>query len=226
MSIEFHIPLQSGPTAAVAALFDNPTGAAAPVLLAHGAGVDMTSDFMRDVALALAERGHPVLRFRYPYMEVMASSGGRRPPDRMPALEACHLAAALALGERVEGRSAIFAGKSMGGRVGSHLARAGIPCRALAFFGYPLHPADKPSKLRDEHFVDLDMPALFLQGTRDKLADLTVLRRSLESYAGEATLQIIEGANHSFQVPMAQKRKPLEVRTDLAERLHVWSETL
>lgn len=226
MSINLRIPFDGGPIPSVAGLFDNPSGSATPVLFAHGAGVDMTSDFMRDVAAALAELGHPVLRFRYPYMERMANGEGRRPPDRMPVLEPCHLAAAMALMERTEGRSPIFLGKSMGGRVGSHLAAAGVRCRGLAFLGYPLHPAGKPERLRDEHFEQLDLPALFLQGTRDKLADLELLRRSLEKYAGEATLEIIETANHGFQVLREENKTDLEVRTDLASRIHAWSETL
>lgn len=226
MPIEFRIPFQGGPVPAVGALFDNPTGAAAPILFAHGAGVDMDSDFMADVAMCLAGLGHPVLRFRYPYMELISSGNNRRPPDPMPVLEACHLAAAMALAERTERRPPIFAGKSMGGRVGSHLVPAGIPCRGLAFFGYPLHPEGKPKKLRDDHFDQLDLPALFLQGTRDKLAELDMLEASLQKYAGDATLEIIEGANHGFQVLHAQKKTPLEVRTDLAQRLHTWSKTL
>jgi len=226
MPIELRIPFTGGPIPAVAGLLDNPTGRATPILFAHGAGVDMTSDFMRDVAACLAELGHPVLRFRYPYMERMANGETRRPPDRMPVLEPCHLAAAMTLMERTDGRSPIFCGKSMGGRVGSHLARAGVRCRGLAFFGYPLHPAGKPHKLRDGHFGELDLPALFLQGTRDKLAELDLLDKSLEMYAGEATLQIIEGANHGFQVLKAQNQTDIEVRSDLASRVHTWSETL
>jgi predicted alpha/beta-hydrolase family hydrolase len=226
MPIEFRIPLQSGPLPSVGALLDNPSGTAAAVLLAHGAGVDMTSDFMADVATALAALDHPVLRFRYPYMERMATGESRRPPDRMPTLEACHLAAAMALAERTDQARPIFCGKSMGGRVGSHLVQAGVPCRGLAFLGYPLHPAGKRLKLRDDHFELLDVPALFLQGTRDKLAELDLLEHSLEKYAGEATLQIIDGANHGFQVLMAQKKTPLEVRSNLAVRIHAWSETL
>lgn len=226
MTLELRIPLPDGPIPTVGALLDNPDGTEAPVLLAHGAGLDMGHEFMADVARALAERGFPVLRFRYPYMERMAQGESRRPPDRMPALEACHRAAARVLSERFPERPLLFVGKSMGGRVGSHLAAAGVPCRGLAFLGYPLHPPGKPEKLRDEHFPHLSVPALFLQGTRDALAELDLVRASLKKYAGTATLEIVEGANHAFEVLAAQRRSLQEVRVDLAARLHAWNAEL
>lgn len=222
MSIEFSIAVQDGPTPHVRALFDNPTGTAAPILFAHGAGLPMTSDFMADTAAALAELGHPVLRFNYPYMQIVSDTGKKRPPDKMPVLEACHLAAAMNLRDRTDGRPQIFAGKSMGGRVGSHLAFAGIPAAGLVFFGYPLHPQGKPEKLRDEHFDEIYTPALFIQGTRDKLAALDLLRNSLEEYAGETTLKVITGANHDFGLLRAQTDTPLEVRQKLAGHASKW----
>lgn len=225
MSIEFRIAIQDGPVPSVNALFDNPSGPATPILFAHGAGLPMNSDFMEETTQALAELGHPVLRFNYQYMQIMQDSGTRRPPDKMPVLEACHLAAAMALRERVDGRPAAFAAKSMGCRVGSHLAYRGIPCKGLVFFGYPLHAQGK-TKLRDEHWDDLETPALFLQGTRDKLARLDWLRTSLEEYAGETTLKVITGANHDFKLLRAQNKTSLEIRTDLAERASAWIATL
>lgn len=222
MSIEFRIALQDGPTPTVKALLDNPKGSSAPILFAHGAGLPMTSEFITDTAMALAELGHPVMRFNYPYMQVVSETGKRRPPDRMPVLEACHLAASIALRERTDGRRQIFAGKSMGCRVGSHLAFAGIPVAGLVFFGYPLHPQGKPHKLRDGHFDELETPALFLQGTRDKLASLDLLRKSLGEYGGEATLKIITGADHDFSLLSAQTDTPLEVRQKLAAYASQW----
>lgn len=226
MAIEFRIPLQAAPVPAVGALLDNPDGTAVPVLFAHGSGVDMTHEFMADIAAALAALGHPVLRFRYPYMERISQGHGRRPPDKFPVLEAAHLAASIALADRTARQKPIFLGKSMGCRVGANLALRGVPCRGLAFLGYPLHPAGKPDKLREETFPDLTQPALFLQGTRDDLCDLDLLDKALPNYAGDATLQIIEGANHGFQTLAKQKLTPLEVRTDLAQRVHTWATAL
>ncbi len=110
--------------------------------------------------------------------------------------------------------------------VSSHLAERGVPCRALVFLGYPLHPAGKPKQLRDEHFDELEKPALFLQGTRDKLADLDLLRASLEKYAGEATLEIVQRANHGFQVPVTDGRKPAEIHAQPAPSIDAWLEGL
>ena len=226
MPIELRIQIPGGPVPVVGGLFDNPTGTEVPILFAHGAGLDMDQEFMTDVAEALAERGHPVLRFRYPYMERIARGDGKRPPDRFPDLEACHLAASVALAERVDRRRPVLIAKSMGCRVGANLAALGVPCVGLAFLGYPLHAEGKTEDLRDENFGDLELPALFLQGTHDKLADLKLIQKSIEKYSGAATLQVIEGANHSFQVMRAQKLTPLQVRTDLAERVHAWALSL
>ena len=221
---QLHIPVTEGPVGAISALFEDPGPGRKhhALLLAHGAGAGMDHPFMQGMAHHLVELGHPVLRFRYPYAEHMAQTGRRRPPDRMPVLEAAHLAAHLALRDLLPEAPQVFVGKSMGGRVGSHLAARGVPCVALAYLGYPLHPAGKPTKLRDEHFEDLTRPALFLQGTRDKLAELDLLRASLESYAGEVTLEIIQRANHGFQVPVKDGRSADDIHAELAAAIDAW----
>ncbi len=208
----------------MSALFDDPGPGRKPhaLLFAHGAGAPMDHPFMVGVASALRELGHAVLRFQYPFTELMSQTGRRRPPDRMPVLENAHLAAHVALRDLLPDMPQVFVGKSMGGRVGSHLVYRGIPARGLVFLGYPLHPAGKPKKLRDEHFDELLKPALFLQGTRDKLAELDLLRTSIEKYAGEATLEIVQRANHGFQVPAKDGRSPAEIHSQLAASIDAW----
>lgn len=192
------------------------------VLLAHGAGAGMDSPFMTAIARGLAQRGFPVLRFRYPYMELMARDGRRRPPDPADLLEAAHLAALEELRRHSDGARPILCGKSLGGRIGSHLAARGADAAGLVFLGYPLHPAGKPEKQRSEHFPALVQPALFVQGTRDELGPLAGLRAALEHYGGEASLTVIEGADHSFELPAALGRTALQVQSKILERIDAW----
>jgi len=222
------VPVDAPELDAVSACFDAAAGPPRPwsVLLAHGAGAGMESAFLRKLARALAERGLGVLRFHYPYAERSARDGRRRPPDRTPVLEAAHARALRVLVERTPGTRTVLAGKSMGGRIASHLAAKDAPCRALVFYGYPLHPPKSPARLRDEHFPAVVQPSLFLQGTRDALCDLELLRSSLRKYGGPATLQVIDGADHGFALPRATGRRPADVILELADRTVAWLESV
>ena len=140
------------------------------VVLAHGAGGDMNSEFMRVFHAGLAERGCLTMRFNFPYKEAR-----RKLPDRRPMLETCYGAAA----DFARGQSKlpaprqpkiVLGGKSMGGRIASHLVAAGYPADALVFLGYPLHPPGKPQQIRDQHLYAIRCPMLFLSGTRDAFA--------------------------------------------------------
>ena len=207
------------------ALLDEPTGGAVRehiILLAHGAGLGMTSPFMEGISRALVARGFVVMRFNYAYQEVITKTGRKRPPERKEVLVETHLAARNALAERFPSRPILFAGKSMGSRMGSYLVEVGVPSAGLIMFGYPLHPAGKPHKLRKDQFPALRVPALFLTGTRDSLADLKLLKRALQKYAGDATLDIVQGANHDFQTLAVQRKTPEEVRDNLADRVVQW----
>jgi predicted alpha/beta-hydrolase family hydrolase len=192
------------------------------ILLAHGAGAPMDSEFMEFAAEALVERGYAVMRFRYAYMERAAREERRFPPDRAPRLEAVHRAALHALHERAEGRPVVLAGKSMGGRISSHLAAAGEPCAGLLYLGYPLHPAGKPERLRSAHFPQITQPSLFLAGTRDALCDLTLLDQELKNYGGSFELVITEGGDHSFDVLKRSGRTQQEVRRLLVDSMDRW----
>lgn len=189
------------------------------ILFAHGAGAPMDSDFMDSIAGGLVQRGFPVLRFRYAYMERAAREERRFPPDRAPKLEAVHRAALETLRQRLPGRAIFLAGKSMGARIASHLAAQGELCAGLIYLGYPLHPAKKPEKLRVEHFPRVHQRTLFLQGTRDALCVLDLLERELVAYAAPHELVIVEGGDHSFAVLKRSGRTADEVQTQLLDTI-------
>jgi predicted alpha/beta-hydrolase family hydrolase len=191
-------------------------GGRAVVLLAHGAGLDHDSPFLRDLGQALAERGLPVLRFDYPYATRAAREGRRRPPDPLPHLLAAHRAAAAELRARFPQRPLWLVGKSLGARLSTLLAAAGEPCAGVVCLGYPLHPPRRPASLRTAHFAELRRPCLFLHGTRDPFGTLEELRAALALVPGPAELRAVEGADHSFELPRRAGRSPAEVRRELA----------
>lgn len=199
----------------VSALLLEPPDATALLVLGHGAGAGMRHRFMEEIAAALAVRRVTTLRYQFPYMEA-----GRRAPDRAPRLVATVRAAVETAAERAESRALpVFAGgKSMGGRMTSAAAAeaplAGV--RGLVFFGFPLHPAGKPSTDRGDHLADVECPMLFLQGTRDRLADLDLLRPVLEEVAPTPRLHVVEDADHGFHVPKRSGRSDREVIDELA----------
>jgi predicted alpha/beta-hydrolase family hydrolase len=207
-----------------AARIDRPAGPAreAAILLAHGSGIDMEHPWMELAAAALVARGFAVMRFRYAYMQRAHELGRVQPPDRAPKLEAVHEAALTELRRRLEPRRVLLAGKSLGARVATLIAAKGAPAHGLVLYGYPLHPPRKPEQLRVEHFPMLVQPALFLLGTRDEFSTPEELRHALTRYAGRCTVEVVEGADHGFEVPKAA-RQPLEVTLQrLAERVDLW----
>ena len=203
------------------------------ILLAHGAGASMEHPFMESMATGLAARGFTVMRFEYPYMARARLEERRLPPDRLPALADAQSRALALFRDHTAGLPIIMAGKSMGGRLSTLLAAGAVAaptakpqepvtCAGLILFGYPLHPAGKPERLRVDHFPHLHTPALFLQGTRDALCDLALLRNSLKEYAGRATVEIIDGADHGFSVPKRVGRSQEEVREHLLNSAVAW----
>lgn len=202
----------------------HPSGLA--ILLGHGAGAPMDSEFMNWASDGLAMQGHAVLRFRYAYMERAAREDRRFPPDRTPKLELVHRAALEWLRKQPFAERIVLAGKSMGGRMSSHLAAAGEECAGLFYLGYPLHPAGKPEKLRSEHFPRIAAPSLFLQGTRDALCDLELLDRELQRHAAPWELARIEGGDHSFAVLKRSGRTEEDVREEILNHLGRWLRAL
>lgn len=207
----------------VSALLLIPPSASACFVFAHGAGAGMQHAFMSDAANDLAARGIATLRYQFPYME----RGSRRPDP--PSL--CHATVRAAINEaalRAPKLPIVAGGKSFGGRMTSQ-AQAAIPLPGvlgLAFLGFPLHPAGRPSSARAEHLSDVHVPMLFLQGTRDELAELSLVRGVAERFAGRATLELVQDADHSFHVPARTGRKDPEVRGEMLDRMAAWIGTL
>jgi predicted alpha/beta-hydrolase family hydrolase len=184
------------------------TSSGKALLLAHGAGYNMNTRLLIDIADALAERGVNVLRFNFPYTEA-----GRRAPDPQPRLEQCYTAVAWAAAE--EFPRPVLGGKSMGGRIASHIVANGFSAGGLVFLGYPLHPVGKPERIRNAHLKDIDVPMLFLQGTRDPFATPELLHETVESLR-KATLVEIEGGDHSFKLA---GRTTQDVNAELIEAI-------
>ncbi|PDT83692.1 alpha/beta hydrolase [Bradyrhizobium sp. Y36] len=207
----------------VSAILTQPDKARACYVLAHGAGADMRHAFMQKVADGLAARGIATLRFNFPYME---DKKGR--PDQ-PAVAHAAIRAAVAEAARIcPGVMLIAGGKSFGGRMTSQAqAKAPLPgVKGLAFLGFPLHAAKKPSSERAEHLAGIAIPMLFLQGTRDGLADLGHLKPVIASLGAKATLHEVEGGDHSFAVLKKSGRTNDEALTEVLDALVAWIDQL
>jgi uncharacterized protein len=203
----------------VSALLDLPRQARACYVFAHGAGAGMMHSFMAAVAAGLAERGVATLRYQFPYME----KGSKRPDPPVVAHAAVRAAVAEAA-RRCPGLPLIAGGKSFGGRMTSQ-AQASAPLagvHGLAFFGFPLHPAGKPSDDRAKHLYEIRIPMLFLQGSRDSLAELKLLEPVVERLGKSATLHRVEGADHSFHVPVRSGRTDAEAMREILDAFANW----
>lgn len=199
-------------------LVDSPSGPKAVCVLAHGAGAGMEHGFMSAIAAALAERGIAVLRFNFPFME----QGSKRPDP--PAVAQAAVRAAMAeAARRWPGLPLYAGGKSFGGRMTSQAqAKEPLPgVRGLVFLGFPLHAAKKPSTERAQHLAQVRVPMLFLQGTRDALAELDLVREVVAPLA-PATLHVVEGADHGFEVLKRSGRTDEEVLAELAGTIAGW----
>src|SRR6266852_475211 len=205
----------------VSALLSRPAKARRLLVLAHGAGAGMGHPFMEKLAGELASVGVATLRYQFPYMEER-----RRVPDAPAVLTATVVAAVRAAAEAVPELPLLAGGKSMGGRMTSQAAAQGPleGVRGLVFFGFPLHPPNLPGTKRADHLAKVTAPMLFLQGTRDTLADLKLLRPICTKLGPRATLHVIETADHSFHVLKKSGRADPEVVRELAEKAASWAE--
>jgi hypothetical protein len=193
------------------------------LVLAHGAGAGMRHKFMDQISTRLAEEGIATFRYQFPYME----KNSKR-PDSKPTLLGT-VRSAVATAERLSGGLPLLAGgKSMGGRMTS-MAAAEEPLpnvRGLVFFGFPLHPTGQPSTERAEHLQKVNVQMLFLQGTRDALADLKLLKPVCAKLGKKATVHMIDGADHSFHVLKSSGSSDERVLDELAHTARAWTKTL
>ena len=213
------LDLAVDPHTRVSALLDAPAEARAALVLAHGAGAGMRHPFMAGVAASLTRRGIACLRYQFPSME-----RGVRRPDAPAVAHATVRAAVTTASLRLPGLPLFAGGKSFGGRMTSQ-AQAATPLpgvRGLVFLGFPLHPAGKPDDARAAHLAEVRVPMLFLQGTRDALADLALLQPVLARLGPRATLHRLDGADHSFHVPARSGRTDAEVLESLVDALVDW----
>lgn len=210
-----------GSSGCVSALLIRPASARACFVFAHGAGAGMTHSFMEAAAQGLAERDVATLRYQFAYME----KGSKRPDPPAVAHAAVRAAIAEAM-RRCPGLRLIAGGKSFGGRMTSQ-AQAAAPgdgVDGLAFLGFPLHPAGKPSDDRANHLADIKIPMLFLQGSTDKLAELALLKPVVKQLGSRATMHLVEGADHSFHVPARSGRNDREVLNEILDAFAGWIE--
>jgi uncharacterized protein len=197
-----------------------PPGAWLLYVLAHGAGAGMRHRFMEAIAEALGAQGIATLRYEFPYM----STGARR-PDPPAVAHATVRAAAAEAARLAPGLPLVAGGKSFGGRMTSGAAaREPLPgVHALVFLGFPLHPPKQPGTSRADHLAGVGIPMLFLQGTRDDLADLELVTRVCGELGSRATLHVVDGANHAFEVLKRSGRSNEEVLQELAGETAQWS---
>jgi predicted alpha/beta-hydrolase family hydrolase len=205
----------------VSALLVRPPTARWLLVLGHGAGAGMAHPFLETLAKELAEARVATLRYQFPYLEER-----RRVPDKPEVLMAAVAAAVDRAAETTPELPLLAGGKSMGGRMTSQAAAQGLlgPVKGLVFFGFPLHPPNRPGTKRAEHLAKVSVPMLFLQGTRDTLADLALLRPVCERLGSLATLHIIQEGDHSFHVLKKTGKTDAEVIKELAETTACWAD--
>src|SRR5436309_13825654 len=212
------------PAGDVSGLLLRPDGARAVYVLAHGAGAGMRHPFLESIAhrLGEGERGIATLRYQFPYLERRS----RRPDP--PAVAVATVRAAVGEAARaMPGLPLIAGGKSFGGRMTS-TAQAEEPLpgvRGLVFLGFPLHPPGRAGDQRAEHLAQVQVPMLFLQGTRDDFADLTLLKPLIKRLGQRATLHLVEGGDHSFHVLKRSGRTDADVMGEIADAIAEWSAT-
>ena len=211
MNLTIDTGTKAGPVSGILHL---PDKARALLVFAHGAGAGMRHSFMETMSGLLADRGVGTLRYQFPYMEA-----GRGQPDRPQVLEATVLAAVTEAGRLGRGVPLFAGGKSMGGRMSSGAAaKAPLPgVKGLIFFGFPLHPPGNRGTARADHLSQVTVPMLFIQGTRDSLADLQLIKEVVGHLGARAKLYVVEEGDHSFHVLKRSGKTDAQVLGEIAD---------
>jgi len=190
-------------------------------ICAHGAGGNMNDRAMQQTAKSLRSRGFGVVRFNFLYKE---KGSGR--PDPMPRLKECVTAVVASTREKIQPKTLIIGGRSMGGRAASMLASEGFECDGLFLLAYPLHPPGKPDQLRDAHLPAIKAPAICFNGTRDPFCTPSLMEQVLKRVETRWEMHWVEGADHSFHVLKSSGRTDAEVLIEIANAAEVWAARL
>jgi uncharacterized protein len=201
----------------VSARLDGPADADVLLVLAPGAGAPITHDFMETVAAGFGEKGLRVARFNFVYLE-----NGKKSPDRQPILEETYRSAVQALSDETDGRKVFLGGKSMGGRIASHIVADGFDADGLVFLGYPLHPPGRPDRIRDRHLHDIKVPMLFVEGTRDPFCPLETLEKVRADLPGPTDLLVVDDGDHSLKVRKSSGRSTEEALAEVVGDVAGW----
>jgi uncharacterized protein len=205
------------PAGGVSVAFDGPENARLLLFLAHGAGGDMNSGFMTTIAGLLADHGLRVCRFNFPYMEQ-----GRRSPDRQGVLEEAYRAVVTKVQENSPEAPVVVGGKSLGGRIASHVVADGMEADGLVFLGYPLHPPGRPDRLRSAHLEKIKVPMLFVEGTRDPFCPLDTLADMTRGLDADTEVAVVDDGDHSLKVRKSSGRSTEEAWAEAADLVAGW----
>jgi predicted alpha/beta-hydrolase family hydrolase len=197
--------------------FDGPDDGRAVLVLAPGAGGGLDGAFMKAIAMGLAGRNLQVCRFNFGYTEK-----GRRSPDKQPLLEQTYRDVVRSIRPMAGERPLFLGGKSMGGRIASHIAAAGEATAGLIFLGYPLHPPGRPDRIRDAHLPAITVPMLFVEGTRDPFCPLPTLERALQKVDADTSVVVIDDGDHSFKVRKGSGRGTREAWEEVVDAVAGW----
>lgn len=192
-------------------------GASHLLVLAHGAGAGMSHPFMQTVAERLAAFDLAVVRFNFAYTEAE-----KKAPDRQSVLEDTYRGIVEHVRRELHPRRLFLGGKSMGGRIASHLAASGTACDGLVFLGYPLHPPGRPDRIRDAHLYDIRVPMLFVEGTRDPFCPLETLQTVRDKLAAPNEVALIADGDHSFKVRASSGRSTDEALHEVVDAVAAW----
>ena len=201
----------------VSAVLEGPERFDPLLVLAHGAGGGMRNPFMDTIASGLAARGIDVLRFNFAFSE-----RGKKSPDKAPVLEQTFRDVVEHVRAELSPTRLLAGGKSMGGRIGSQVVAQGMGVDGLVFLGYPLHPPGRPERLRADHLADIEVPMLFVEGTRDPFCPLETLEAVRKGLKARTTVAVIDDGDHSFRVRKTSDRSTPEAWAEVVDAVATW----